>query len=132
MPIRFWKTLKKNWGCDVKILSGKDKEFIIEGLLLKLKDTIEAAESLERNCKSERIQNSIFKDFLVNEKPELTEEFANYVLAYLEKSRDYGLNRTHFARMMLDALDYHRDVIDNDKLEEVLETLRNVVLGKEV
>ena len=100
-------------------LSHTEQSIIIDSLLLKIQELEKEIKQTEKQSASSRFQTSVFKYFLVDEHPEMTNEFADYVLSQSKNNDMFG-DETKFA---YDVLDYHRYSVDDKRLDEVLEIL---------
>ena len=101
-------------------LESKEQDIIIDSLLLQIKDLQDKLQKSDAETDSYRFQTLVFKYFLADNHPEMTSEFAEFVLEQSKDNIIYG-DETKYAYKVLD---YHRDSIENDRLDEILEILK--------
>ena len=110
----------------MRYMTPSEKDLIIDGLLLKNKEAQKDYENLTNRTADESIAVSLLRRFLVEKHPELTDELAEFVLEKV-KSNDY--REQDISSCGISALEYHRDEIDSQTLDEVIKTLEQSAKG---
>ena len=106
-------------------LYARQSEILVESLFLKIDKLEEELKDTQKKYRNESHALSMYKCFLVDEHPELTNEFASFILAETKQNYDGKC----LASCGLEALDYHRDTLDSYVLEQVLAQLKEMEAG---
>lgn len=104
-------------------MTPSEKDLIIDGLLLKNKETQKDYDNLANRTANEGIAVSLLRRFLVEKHPELTDELAEFVLS---KVKENSYQDGDISSCGICALQYHRDEIESQKLDDVIKTLEQM------
>ncbi len=104
------------------ITHGEDKEILIESLLETIKLKNKQVADARNDARNDIVAASLLRRFLVDIRPDLTDELCKFVMDGSQHERYYE----DFYNGALCALEYHRDSIDNSNLEASINELEEL------
>lgn len=101
---------------------GEDKEILIESLLETIKIKNKQVADARSDARNDIVAASLLRRFLVDKRPDLTDELCNFIMDGSQHERYYA----DFYNGALCALEYHRDSIDNSNLDSSIDELEDL------